>query len=466
MNREKRLLRNTIIYFVGNFCSKVLSVVLLPMYTIYLSTEQYGTYDLVMSLVAVVIPIITLSLQDGIYRHLLDERNQDEETVIISTGMIVILINIFLGTITYLWLVRAFNFKNKELILLQTVLLILFNVYGVICRGLKRNFVYSITGILSSVIMISLNIYLIIICKMNIEALFISNIISYIFCIIYMEIKVKLIKRVKVSKFNMDTFKEFVGYSLPLIPNVLSWWVMNLSDRFILKHFLGNTLLGVYAASNKFPAFVTTLNSIFFLAWQESAITEYKSEDRDVYYSKMFNSFMIFQTMAIILLMSVTRIFSPIFFNNEFTNAYLYIPLLYLAALYNGFSTFLGTGYQCAKKTNGVFYSSLIGAILNIVINIVCIPIIGVQGASLATFISFFVMFIFRVIDTRKFLKIKIDYTKLIISNLLILIATIIYYKLKLIGQLIFLFIVCMTIVIKNFSLIKNIILKYIKFNI
>jgi O-antigen/teichoic acid export membrane protein len=431
MSREGTLIKNTIIYAVGNFGSKILSFLLLPFYTYYLSTDDYGYFDLITTTISLLTPIITFQIYDGLYRYLLDSESDTESSNIISNSFFITVRNLAIFSIGYLIFIQFKSFRYEYLILLQIDFSILSGLWAQIARGLRKNVEYSVSGILSTIVILSSNILFITVMNLRVGSLIISNVLSSLVIIFYLNRQLKIYKYIRFKLNNKIVKNKLIAFSIPLIPNVISWWFMNVSDRYFLAFYKGVEANGIYAISNKFPAILIMLNSIFYLAWQESAITEYDSKDRNAFYTKMFNVLMSLEFTAVIGLLAFTKFIMNFMVNAKFESAWMFVPFLYMGTVFNSFSSFYGTGYLSSKDTIGAFYTSVIGGIANIIINIALIPVIGIQGASLSTMIAFLVMWLTRLWQTRKYFKIDIDLKKLIILSGISVVFIFTYYSIN-----------------------------------
>lgn len=429
MSREGVLVKNTIIYSLGNFGSKILSFLLLPFYTYYLSTNDYGKFELISTTVLLLAPIITFQIYDGLYRYLLDSKSKEEASNIISNSFFITMRNMIIFNLLYLIIIQFKSFSYEYLILLQIDFSILSGLWAQIARGLKKNVEYSLSGIIATIVILISNILFITVMNLRVGALIISNTLSFIFIIIYLEGKLKIRRYIKLKFHSKIIKRKLVAFSLPLIPNVISWWFMNVSDRYFLAFYKGITANGIYAISNKFPSILIMLNSIFYLAWQESAISEYEAKDRNDFYTRMFNILMNLEFTGVIGLLAFTKFIMKFMVNAKFQSAWAFIPFLYMGTIFNSFSSFYGTGYLSSKDTIGAFYTSFIGGIVNVILNVILIPIIGIQGASFSTMIAFLVMWITRLYQTRKYFKININFKSLILLSLLSIIFIFLYYR-------------------------------------
>ena len=295
---------------------------------------------------------------------------------------------------------------------------------------------------------------------MGITGYFISIIISNIICNIFLIFRLKLWEYLIFGKCDIYLVKEMLIYSIPLIPNALMWWVMNASDRYIIAINLGVAANGLYAVANKIPTILSLLYSIFNQAWQLSAIEEADKKNKAEFYTSVFNIFSILMLIATSIILVCIKPVIQNFLSSEFSDSWKYVPFLLLAVVFTSFSSFLGMNYIAMKKTKGIFKTSLIGAMTNIILNLIMIPKIGLNGAAIATMISFFGVWIIRIYDTREFVLIKFNIKKLGLTIIIIFIQIIMLYtnlKLIFIFELVLLTLICLlNIDILNVIYIKS----------
>ena len=449
MSREKNLLKNTAIFMVGNFASRFLGFLLLPLYTHYLTASDFGYYDIVITTVSIIIPVITLQINDAMYRYLLDTDNEDEARRIVTSSFIVTIAGLAACCILFAVLMNFMNIPFKYPILIYLVTLVLSGLWQQIARGLKKNVVYSISGVLFTAVTLISNITLIILMGMRLEALFYSNIAASVSAIVYIELNIHVLKRmnwsskkpgqIKVPGASSPTrllsiapaiplIKKLAAYSAPLLPNALNWWILSACNRYIINYHIGTEANGIFAVSTKFPSILMAFNSVFYLAWQESAIQEYEAKDKNEFYTRMFNFYMKFQFCTMLVLLPVTRWGMMLMVDKAFIDAWRYVPFLYAGTVFMAFSTFYGTGYLSSKDTRGAFTTSIAGAGANVLLNLVLTPIMGIQAASLSNMLAFAGLWILRIFQTRKYFSIKVDLRSLFSLMFLSGIFIVFYY--------------------------------------
>ena len=221
--------------------------------------------------------------------------------------------------------------------------------------------------------------------------------------------------------------KGILKYSVPLIPNTICWWIVSSSDKYIILGELGTISNGIYSISNKFPTVLTMLASIFYLAWQDAAIREYNSKDRNIFFSQVFNKYFTLLMSMTIFLIPFTRLVIDKVVAKEYNMAWKYTGFLYLASVFSALCGFLGLGYQISKETQRSVLSTVCSALLNIIINIIMVRKYGLYAASFSTLSAYVFLMFIRIIHTKKYFRLKIMWNKfigLLLVNFGIIIAT------------------------------------------
>ena len=266
MNKKKQFAKNTIIIFFGKVCTQLISFLLLPFYTAYLTTSEYGVVDLIQTYVTLLVPIITLELEMSIFRWLIDSRGKDKDTTkLISNNFYVLLLSLSIFSVLFIIVSLFINIPFKFIILLDIIVCVLSGNFLQISRGLGKIMDFSISCILTGLTTVISNIILIVFCHMQAEGMIISMAIANGVCALYLFIKLKLYKMINFKLIDHKLLKGMYKYSIPLVPNGISWWIVNVSDRSIISLVLGASYNGLYAISNKFPTIISSLTGIFNL---------------------------------------------------------------------------------------------------------------------------------------------------------------------------------------------------------
>lgn len=460
MNRGKQIAKNTIIFFIGNFGSKILMFLMVLLYTHYIDTSDLGYYDLVITTIGLLQPIILMALDEGIYRWLIDNSDKKQE-VIISTCTKFVLFTSVLTAIFILILNIWFRFKYVLWVLLLIISTSIYQLFLNVVRGLSNNKTYAFSGILNTSTMLLIELPSLVFFGFGVEALFIARIIANIIAIVYLFIKEKILRNFSYTSFDKNLFYDLIHYSIPLVPNQLSWWIVNSSDKYIIAFFLGTSFNGIYSVSTKFPTVVTTITGIIYLSLQETIIKEYFAADRDNFYSNVFQKYYTILFSMIMCAIPLTKIVINYTVSIEYLDAWMYMPLLYIGTVFSALSSFLGIGYQISKETSRSVFSTSAAALVNIIINIVTIKYIGLHAASFSTFISYFTLFVVRILHSKKYFSLKIQwkhFCELLLSVTCISIIT--YISNVGINLLLFIISIFASLIV-NKQFIKSIIVMY-----
>ena len=400
MNKKKELAKNTIIIFAGKVCTQLISFLLLPLYTSYLVTEEYGFVDLITTYVTLIVPIITMELEMSVFRYLVDCRKDKNETKrVYSNNFIILLASLAVFIVGYLIVTCFWKFDYRFLILFDIVICTFSGNFLQIARGVGRTIDYAISCIITGVSTILFNILLIVVFKLG------------------------------AFKKDKSLIKDMYKYSIPLVPNGISWWIVNVSDRTIVTAILGTAANGIYAVSNKFPTILSSLLGIFNLSWSESAALHINSPDRDKFFSDVCNTITkLFTCLGVGMIACMPFVF-PLLVNKSYDDAYYYIPILVLGAVFNVIICLYSAVYIAKKMTKQVAMTSVIGAIINIVVNIGLIHFIGLYAAAVSTAVSYLVMMVYRHYDLKKYMNITYERGLLIKTILIFVFAIIIYYQ-------------------------------------
>ena len=421
MNKKKQLAKNTLIIFFGRVCTQLISYFLLPLYTAYLATSEYGLVDLVQTYITLLVPIVTLELEMSVFRYLIDVRGKEKDTkVLMSNNFFILGISLSSFTLLYLIITSFVVIPFRFLILFDAIVCVLSGNFLQIARGFGRTVDFSISCILTGITTILSNIVMICYLHRGAEGA------------LYLFIRIKMYHYIDFSLVDKKLIKDMNRYSIPLIPNGVSWWIVNASDRSIIAFILGAGANGLYAISNKFPTIISSLTGVFNLSWSESAALHIDSPDRDEFFSDITNTVIkLFTSMGAGMIACMPFLF-PLFINAKFQEAYQYIPFLVLGTVFNVAICLYSQVYLAKKLSKQVASTAILGAIINIVINVLFIKKIGLYAAALSTAISYFVMMIYRHIDLKKYIHITLEKGLVLKTIILFTFAITLYYQNKL----------------------------------
>lgn len=464
MSKGKELAKNTLIITIGKISTQFISFFLIPLYTTYLDTADYGTVDLINTYISLFVPIVTLQLEQAIFRFLIDARKDEEQKkVIISNIFRVIIIHSIIFLILGIVLSNFIILDYKYFLIINVIVCMVSSLNLQIARGLGETKVYTYGSMMTGLISVTLNVLLIAVIKMNAEGILISNCIANIICNIYLFKKLKLNNYIKTkSKKNPKMIKSMYKYSLPLIPNSISWWIINVSDRTIISLILGLSYNGIYSISNKFSNIYILIYNLFNLSWTESVSLYINDNNNKNFFEEMTNRmFNLFASICILIIAGLPMVFNWII-KGDYKLAYNYMPILLVASLFNVVVGLYSAVYVAKKETKELAKSSVISAIINIIVNLLLIKHIGLYAAAISTLVAYLVLMIYRYIDVKKYVNIKLNKKNLIILNLLLLVSIMCYYYSNIYLCILNLIIIIIMSIIINKELINSLI-EYLK---
>lgn len=457
MSKKKDLMKNTIIIFCGKVCTQLISFFLLPLYTGYLATKDYGIVDLITTYVTLLVPIITLELEMSIFRYLVDSRGKDKETKkLMSNNFLVLLSALLIFSILYIVVTSFWKFDFRWLILIDIIICTFSGNFLQISRGMGRTLDYSISCLITGAFTIVSNIFLIAVLRLGAVGMITSMALANGVGALYLFVRLKLYKLINFKLVDKKLIKEMYRYSIPLVPNGVSWWIVNVSDRTIISFVLGTAANGLYAVSNKFPTILSSLLGVFNLSWSESAALHINSPDRDEFFSDISNTVTkLFTSLGVGMIACMPFVF-PLLINSKYNGAFNQIPILVLGAVFNVVVCLYSAVYIAKKMTKQVASVSILGAIINVIVNVLLIKKIGLYAASISTALSYFVMMIYRHIDLKKYVNIKYESGLVIKTVLIFTFSIILYYQKNMILNIINLIVVVIYAFIMNKDFLKS----------
>lgn len=453
---SKRLVKNTIIYMVGNIGSKLLQMLILPILTGILLTEEYGYYDLIITTINLVTPIVTLQVVEAMFRFLFNGDEKEKRVIISSVSMVLFLGVIILAIAIYVTTFIGIDLQYPFLIYLNYVTCIVFDYMQKIARSQQKNLSIAISGIINTFVMLSIEALTLLVFHMRVSGMLLANCISYLIAALYLEYVLHIEKFFSTRAVSIKKIRDLLKYSLPLVPNSVCWWIVSACDRYVISFFLSVSSNGIYSIASKFSQLLSMATSVFQMAWQESSIIESDKESRDLFYTNTFNSYIRLLLGGYIVLLPFIRLIIPYLIAKEYQIGYLYNPLLLLGAVFAAFSQFYGSAYLVFKKTSDALSTTIIAAIVNVFVGIRLIKHVGLFAPAFGTTLSFFLQWILRVHQMRDYFKVKLDYKFLTISGIITIIYFALYYQEKKSIHIIMFLIGIILFSIYNIKLINN----------
>lgn len=462
MPGKRELVRNTFILLFGKVFTQFLSFFLIPLYTYMLPAEEYGTVDLIITYVSLLVPVVTIQQEMATFRHLIDARDDRKmKGLIIRTSIRSILIRMFIFVVPYVIIVSLMHWNYAVPVVFCGVFTAVSNLFLQIARGFGDNVKYTIGSVIAGVITVVFNLLLICLLHFGAESILISMAVANLCCALYLFFALRIGKYFMMTKPSRELRNKMLKYSWPLVPNGISWWLINASDRTIVSIFLGVVDNGIYAIAMKFPSILSSFLGIFVLSWTESASVHINDEDRNEFFSDVANDTVkIFSSLGVLVIAAIPFVFD-IIIGPEYRGAYEYIPVAVLAVLFSCMVSVYSAIYVAKKMTKQVAATSLISAIINIVVDLTLIHFVGLYAAVISTAVAFFVMAVYRHFDLKKYVKIKYRLLDLVMAVLGLIGISAIYYSSNIILYVIGAMLAAGYAIVMNLGIIKKIFVKF-----
>ncbi len=434
MNKYKNLALNTVIFAVGSFSSKIFSLLLNNLYTKHFSPSGFYTKTLLDTLLLFMLPVFTFSITEAVVRYGLDKRYDKRQifstaAVIMASGLALMLaVSPLLRLVPFLRQISGY-----------TVLLVIYicaSASRALCaqfvraRGMVKLFAFD--GILTTMLLFVFSLIFISGMELGVRGFMLSGILSDLCSAVFLFTAANLRRYFSLKSVDLTFGRVMLRFSLPLVPTAVMWTFTGFSDQIFIGNihsdrvFTGVDAAGIYSAATKVPNLVSMAATIFFQAWNMSAITENDSADRERFYEKVYSSFEAMLFIGAAGLMIFLRPISAIIINYstypEYSTAYRYTPLLIAAAVFTCLAFFLNGIYTATGHTRNAFWSIFSVCTVNIILNICLIPEWGIQGAALATFMSYLLCYCIRMIDARYYVPFRFSAVRITANTALLLV--------------------------------------------
>lgn len=463
IQKSKTLLNGTIIYFIGNILTQLISIVLLKYITGSISTKEYGYFNLIVTIDNLVTPMITLQISDAVFRFFIKAKSIHEKKYIYSSGTTVIFTGAVLVCILIIIFKNIFGINYAFWVALYVVSTNLFGYSQKIIRSLKKNKLYVIANLLKVTLYFIFIIILVLKQKMGVQGLLISNCISTYICILMLIVGAKTYMYFDIHYINFRYINKMLKFSAPLIPNTAIWWLQSSVNYIIISAQIGLNYNGIYSVAVKFASVLHLVINVFDLAWQESAITEYSTDGYTDFVTQIFNKYLIFLMSCVASLIPFLKICVPFLIDNDYSEAIPYIPFLLFSTALSACSGYFAQMITAKNKNVKLLTTNIIGAIVNITIVLILIHQIEIWAIVISAIVSNSFLSISRFFVVKDDFNIKEIRIKKIILLLGInlLLCTIFFINYNIIYILAFIFTIILNIYL-NIDLIKEILI-YIK---
>lgn len=428
-NRKTELIKNTIIIALGQICTKFLWMLILPVYTQVLKPEEFGLFDLYSTYWMLLGFIIFLQAEQGIFRFLIEaEENKTEQKAIISTGFWGVLFNSIVFSAVFV-LVGFFVNDPYQYYLLAITLASSWSGFLLqICRGLGDNKTYAVGGVICAAINLLCNVIFVFWLRIGVSGLFYGAFFGNLVCVMFIVFAKRLWNYVRFCSINKVILRHLLKYCFPLIPNSISWWCVYASDRSITAVMLGTAANGALAVASRFSTILSSVYNMFHLSWVESASRHIHDSVAERYFFDVINVFFRFFFSLFIIVLPIFSLCFSYIIGQGYEESYALFPMYLVAAMLNVVQGLYSVVYIAQKETKELAKSTVISAVVNVLVYIVLIKTCGLLAAGLSTAIAYAVVTIWRYFDVQKYIRVRLERKLLISASAVSVIVLYVYY--------------------------------------
>lgn len=434
MGQEKKsvsLIKNILLFFIANFMPKAITFFMVPLYTYCLSTDEYGTVDLLITSIQLLLPFLTIQVQDAMLRFSLEKNNHKSD--VFTIGLRIVLIG---GLLLFLSCIVGTTFDLIKLDLIYVIIFFIMyllsafrSIASYFCRGIDKIGILTISNVILTLVTVLCNLLFLLGFKWGVLGYLLSLCIGNLVCAIILFFGARLYKYIKLSVSDKGLTKKIIIFSIPMVFSALSWWINTSMDKYILGYFCGTSAVGLLAVAYKIPSVLSLFGTTIANGYSISAIKDFDKNDTDGFLGNSYSVINMFFVLICSILMFTNIYLSKVLFSKDFFVAWKYVPPLLISALMSQLSLTCEQYYIAIKKTSIISITAVVGAIINTGLNILLIPTYEAYGAAIATAFSFFVVWIFRYIVLTKYIKLKHNFLVECISYVLLVIQLVFAYN-------------------------------------
>ncbi|SPD75004.1 putative Polysaccharide biosynthesis protein [uncultured Desulfobacterium sp.] len=450
ISESKLLAMHSLIYGLGNALNRVVALLLLPIYTRFLTPHDYGIKELVGLSTDVIGILLSTAISGAIYRFYFEYQDEKDRNEVISSAIITI------GSFGLLTLtILSFATKTMARYILDSPELyyyflisfasVWFNSLNDIgynyLRANHQSLKYVVFSLVKLTSNIGMNIYFICFLKIGVLGILISTLITSILMFLVMNVPLSIKTGMR---FSATKIKEMLRFGLPMIPGQFGAFLVNISDRFFIKGYCSVADAGLYSLGYRFGTLPANfISEPFNQVWQPRRFEIYKEDNSEKIFGKIFTYFLTFMLFAGLIIAMLTKDILMIISDSTFWQAYKIVPIIVLATIIFTFHYHLNMGILISKKTKYLAYINLSNGIFVLILNFLLIPKYGVFGATYATLFAFIYKIALTYHYSSKYYKIHFEFLRI---GKTIIIAALIYCASLFIGHPVIYLSICLKV--------------------
>lgn len=392
---------NVVLYTLGEMIPRVLSFLLLPVLTKYLTTSDYGISSYITTVVTFLFVLTTLSVNTYALRTYYKLKSEDEKKKLLGNLFLFLtawgLVMLTLEALLFPVLLKAFSVQVPFYpYFLLGLIINFFDVVSIIplvsyrVNEDAKGFVALSVG--RTVLQYIFVLLLVAIFKMGLFGSLMGRLLG---CVPFAIIYVLIIKRKGIFSLNKEQIKHALLFSLPLLPGALSYLVISMFDRIILERYVSLNELGLYSVASTLALTLNIIIQGIYRSFEQKIFREHNNEGYVILTDKLYKIYIAALCIPGFCMILFAKEVLLFFTSPQYYSAQQYVPYLVVAVIVSGINTFFSTLLIADNRRKVVSYSSFVAAVVSFIGNLLLIKYFGVIGACVASILSFLVVYIF-----------------------------------------------------------------------
>lgn len=418
---KNSLFNKIVIYGIGNLGAKLIVFLLLPIYAHFLTQEELGIYDLFMTTLSLLVPVAGMQLGDSAYRWILDATNKEEVNSAISNTIILFIGFTILSFCIGLAILLYFPMPYAVLFLGILVFQSFFYYIQQVIRALDKTKFFALLGILNTFVLLLFSAVLLNLGGDQLKNVIYSYLLTYFLVVCFAFYHIRIFTFIDINLLNINIMWQQIKYAFPLVANMMSWWLINFSSKYVILFFMGADSNGIYAVASRMAAILMVINSIYMLAIQDIIIgnKERKGNRASSEEVSAYNGFIRFELYAIALLTIMSPLIIDSLFSDVYFESWYHMPILMLSVAFSAFSAYVGLGYQLLKKTWDILITTIIGGFIALVFSVFLVPLLGLYAVSISVVMGYLVVYFIRIFLLKDVFNLCLEYRSMLLLLLL-----------------------------------------------
>lgn len=420
-------IKNSSLFLVGSVLSRMLTFLLLPLYTSTVPTEDFGVYDISLVYVSLVSSVLFFELWSAVLRFLYDFDSPEKKANVVKNGAVIFFGSSIVFIVAALVLFSLLNTRYVALIVGYGIAGALSQYMCFIARGYGKNAQFSVSGVINTGIVLASNLILMLVFKFDYSAMYIGFILGALSQTVYLFFVLDLRSILRRGELDRSLVIDLLRFSLPLCLNTASFWLLTSATKLVYNAVFGYSASGVFSVGSKFGQIIMLATTCFAYAWQDISFSASTRDAPGSFYSGACNTYLQFLASAFALLLPVVFFIFPLFVSSEYASALSLVPSFFAVSLVSGYATFIGNVFYAIKKTRPIMLSATAAGVVAVGLSFPLVKTFGANGANLAVILGFVIAIAIRAFLLRKELGFLIEWKTVVLCTMWVVLSALIF---------------------------------------